>query len=152
MSAAEVVTALTKNVSPIPWFRKSETPFIGSVSTDGFRIIRVVRGRDSFNPMLYGRIRQDPTGTTLQVTATLHPFVWTFMTMWSAVLGISMWRDSNSPDLSWILASVLFVLAPWLMAAVFFPPGAAKSRALLETCLRPVASSDDNSAPPRSPR
>ncbi len=139
MSAAEVTAVLMRSVSRPPWFRRPKTPFVGSVSEGGFRIVRVVPGQDSFNPMLYGRMRQDPAGSTVYVTATLHPIVWTFMTIWSTALTIAMWRDSNPPHGAAILFALLFILAPWLMAAAFFPSSAAKSRALLESCIHSPA-------------
>lgn len=144
MSAAEVITVLMQNVSRQGWFQQATTPFVGSVSADGFRVSRVARERDSFNPMLYGRIRQDPIGSTLHVTMTLHPIVWTFMTIWSSALGIFVWRDPTPLHGVEFLASVLFILAPWLMAAIFFPSGAAKSRALLETCLRSAGQNESD--------
>jgi hypothetical protein len=136
LSVSEVVTALSQNVSRQPWFGHASTPFVGSVSVESFRLMRVVRELDSFNPMLYGRIRQAPTGSTLHVVATLHPIVWTLMTVWSSAFTVVMWRGGSPPNGVDVLITVLFILGPWVMAAAFFPSNFAKSRELLETCLQ----------------
>src|ERR1041385_6618172 len=87
LTAKEASAALSDNVSPRRWFNYPDTPFAGEVSGIRFRITRVVRGRDSFNPVLYGRITSAPAGSRVRITMTLHPVAWIFLVAWSGVIG-----------------------------------------------------------------
>jgi len=127
----EAVAALVANVSRPRWFRHPTTPFIGRVWDSGFRLIRVVHGRDSFNPMLYGQLSPSPKGTHVRVIMTLHPVVWAFMAIWSGFLGHAYLSEGKQEIL--VLAFLLF---PWVLAACFFPYGVRASKDLLRKCLR----------------
>jgi hypothetical protein len=62
--------------------------FEGVVAGDTFRIIRVVRGRNSFRPVLHGRIESAPSGgTRVVVSFRLHPIVAVFMAAFLVVTG-----------------------------------------------------------------
>ena len=131
LSSREAADSLAANVSQWRWFSFPKTLFVGKVSDTGFRIARVVRGRDSFNPMLYGRFSRSHTGTRVKVFITLHPAVLMLMVAWSAFLGHTIFLRGNSELVGWA-----FVLAPWILAIPSFFYGAGRSKALLQKCLR----------------
>ena len=133
--AAETVRAF---VSRSDWKGQAaaNTPFIGKVYDRGFRIIRVVRGRDSFNPLLYGRFHSSLRGTRLRIFMTFHPLVWLFILGWSAYFAYTLldgWRINGKID----TGALTFLLAIWVMAVPSFYGAAARSRQLLAECLRP---------------
>ncbi|SRR6266516_5511033 len=125
-SADEVRSKLELHVSPVRWFRFSSPPteFQGRVDRERFSIMRVVRGRDSFNPWICGSIRSGPSGTIVEARLTLHPAMWCFLALWSWFLAPSAWltvktmrhgaNNMTEP------ISVFVLLFPWLMALAFF--------------------------------
>ena len=114
---------------------RDSVPFFGTVGSTRFRIMRVIRGRDSFNPVLYGRFLSDNHGTRVRVVMTLHPFVRAFLAIWSfftsryAILAI---RDHFPAD---FYGGLGFLLFAWLMAVPVFYYDAAKSKRLLRESL-----------------
>src|SRR5450432_1343655 len=56
-----------------------DPPFIGIVQEDSFKLQRAIRYRNSFLPMVRGRIAPTPTGTRINVTMYIHPLVALFM-------------------------------------------------------------------------
>lgn len=124
----DAVAALEANTSHVQWFRSQKTIFVGRLWDSGFRIHRVVRGRDSFNPMLYGRLTSTVNGTHVRVILTLHPVIWVFLLLWSTftAYGAVHYRE---------LIGFGFALIPWVMAACFFPPASRTSKQLLSKCL-----------------
>src|SRR4030095_1988175 len=100
----------------------------------GFRIMRVVRGRDSFNPMLYGRFQTSPEGTRVRVVMTFHPIMWLFILGWSSYFMYLLTTDLRL-HASLSTGALIMLLAIWAMALPFFYSNAARSRELLEKCL-----------------
>jgi hypothetical protein len=131
MSVREAVDALAANVSRSGWLRQPKTPFIGRVSETSFRIMRFVRGRDSFNPMLYGRLSPSAHGTRVKVVMTLHPVIWALIVAWSVFLGCDIFGHA-----SFNIGSVAFLLFPWVLAATLFYYNAGRSEDLLRQCLK----------------
>jgi hypothetical protein len=62
--------------------------FEGVVSSNGFRISRVIRFRNTFRPMLYGRFHRSDQGTQIDVTFRMHRFVEGFLVLWCSPLCI----------------------------------------------------------------
>jgi hypothetical protein len=129
----QVADTLRQCVSAPRWFNlpRPSTPFVGAVSDTRFRIARVVAGRDSFNPMLYGRFLPCAGGTRVKVVMTFHPVVWLFLLAWSGATGygfIGSLRDNGGV----IGIPLFFVIVPWVTAVPFFYFGAFRSRDLLQ--------------------
>jgi len=61
--------------------------FVGTVQDDSFKIRRDIRYRNSFLPLIRGRIVPTGTGTRVSVTMFLHPLVAVFMTCWLGIAG-----------------------------------------------------------------
>lgn len=129
LSLRAAVAALEANTSRWRWFHFPQTLFAGRVWEGGFRVVRVVRGRDSFNPVLYGRFVEAEDGTKVRVLATLHPVVWAFGVLWSVVTVSGAVRYHE-------LAGLAFALVPWMLAALFFPGALRTSREVLNRCLQ----------------
>jgi hypothetical protein len=96
-----------------------------------------VRGTDSFNPMIYGRVVPAAVGVRIKVLMTLHPVVWALCVAWSGFLA----RSATTAGLT----GVAMALAPWIMALAFFPSGARRSTALLRQVLHSSAASGPRS-------
>jgi hypothetical protein len=58
-----------------PWFRSpvGRFDFVGSVSPQGFRLLPTIRGRNTYQPWLRGRMTPRPDGTEIRIVQTLHP-------------------------------------------------------------------------------
>jgi hypothetical protein len=78
LSLAEVTSRLEKEVTPpaTPWFRDTRTQlFEGTFANGRFEMARLVKGRDSFRPMLYGQLSATPGGTRIEIRMQLHLLV-----------------------------------------------------------------------------
>ncbi len=130
-TVAHALAALSRCVSEQEWFRAARTPFVGSVWDSGFRISRAVRGRDSWNPVLYGRVSQGAGGAEIRVLMTLHPLVWVGQMIFSgtALFGLVS-HPSDSP-----LLLMGFGAMPWILAGVFFRINASRAMRQLKACL-----------------
>jgi hypothetical protein len=84
LDAAEVVQRLRDATAPAPGGRL----FRGSVDHDEFRLRRAIRYRNSFLPVLHGRIEATATGTRLRVSMRLDSWVVAFMGVWFGVLTV----------------------------------------------------------------
>ncbi len=79
LSQEEAAAKLLEAVAPLRvfyfGFETRPEVFQGSVSKDEFQISRIIRYRNSFLPMLYGRFYPRETGSRIRVVMTLHPFI-----------------------------------------------------------------------------
>jgi hypothetical protein len=131
LSPREVTDTLTANVSRIPWFRTPKTPFVGHVSELAFRIMRVVRGRDSFNPMMFGRVSPLADGSKVRVVMTLHPAVWVVMIAFTvAVCYFALGRAKTETS------GLLFLPLLWIPAVVIFFHDAKRAKQSLRQCIQ----------------
>ena len=120
----------------LPFNRAEGAPFIGSVLDDSFKMQRNIRYRNSFLPMIRGRIAPYGVGTRVSVTMFLHPVVVIFMIFWlSMVASVAF----SHPTLS---------LIPWGMLAFgialpvggFIPEAVKAKRLIVEALSAPVIS------------
>jgi hypothetical protein len=60
-----------------PWFKSlyGKFDFVGAVSQTDFRLTPVIRGRNSYAPLLRGRIEASGTGTEIRIVESLQPVV-----------------------------------------------------------------------------
>jgi len=135
LSPRDACETLRASVGRFRWFALPKTPFAGKVSESGFSIMRVVSGRDSFNPMLYGRFIPTASGTRVRVILTLHPLVWLFILVWMGVAGRPIYNDVIRHGQPVTIGEIGFALFPLLMAVPFFFLGAAASKKLLRRTL-----------------
>jgi YD repeat-containing protein len=103
-----VAERVRRVVSPAPTFwetlalswrlrKASGSPFLGSVENLSFRIRRNIQYRNSFLPMIRGKITSAPTGSRIDVFMYMHPFSLVFMLVWFGLLVLTESRivDAN---------------------------------------------------------
>jgi hypothetical protein len=75
LEPSEIVDRLTAVTSRFLWFKfpPKEKDFVGSVSTDSFKIYRNIRGRNTYLPWLVGKIHTNNEGSQIVVSMSLHP-------------------------------------------------------------------------------
>ena len=59
----------------------------GELTADGFRLNRIIRGRNSFMPYARGRITPTAGGSRVAVTLAMHPAAIAFLATWCVVFG-----------------------------------------------------------------
>ena len=131
MSRSEAIDALSASVSRKGWLRMHPTLFAGHVWESGFRISCVMGGRDSFNPMLFGRFSPSAHGTRVRVIMTLRPIVWVFMVLWTILIECLAFGRGRITFMG-----VFFVLLPWVLAIPLFFYNVVRSKRLLWQCLK----------------
>jgi|LGVF01.1.fsa_nt_gb hypothetical protein len=115
LSPEEVHRKLTSIVEPRRsrrWFWpfwSEHRPYQGRVSRDEFRIIRIIHYRNSFLPIVKGRIQQEVDGSYVHITMHPHIVVLAFMTFWLGAFGYmclnlvadiiisTLWPDLTEP-------------------------------------------------------
>ncbi len=117
LSPEEVYRTLTSIVEPRRprwgfWFFWSEhRPYRGKVSRDEFKITRIIHYKNSFLPIVKGRIQQEVGGSCVHIT--MHPRidVLVFMAFWLGALGYM--------GLSLVADIIISALWPDLIEPVF---------------------------------
>jgi hypothetical protein len=80
---------LANQVGPGGFQWKSDgKPFRGTTDAAGFKVTRVIRYRNSFLPVVSGRIQAQGTGSRVHVDMRLHTLVAAFMTFWLGAVGL----------------------------------------------------------------
>jgi len=135
-----VIERLRASVRPKPdlleslgrsWKRRdaSGPPFVGSVGEDSFRIHRDFRGRNSFVPLIRGRVISTHAGARVTGIMLLHPVVAVFTPFWLGAVGYGALTDKSAPPVAlWIM----FIFGVSLAAGGFFVE-ASKAKRLLRT-------------------
>ena len=131
LSAEEVTGLLAANVSKRPWFGTPDTLFEGKVTGFRFSVSRVVRGMDTFNPLMRGSIARLDAGCLVRVVMTLHPVAIILMVGWSLLVAHGTSAHGSIAPIAWV-----FVLAPWMISIPVFFYDVGRSRSLLQQCLK----------------
>ena len=98
-----IINRLSTEVEPenlFDWnmFRKHKI-FVGKVWDSGFKVTRIISGRNSFKPIISGKIEPTPEGTIIDIKMSLHPLVigfigWVIFSLFSPyiylVLGLAL--------------------------------------------------------------
>jgi hypothetical protein len=134
LDRAEICSRLQSVTDPKwPWFRwPGDKSFVGKVSQDGFRLIRVVKGRNSYNPWLLAKVSSASSGgSSIGVVMTVHPI--------SAVLMLAFAVFALRPLLTgqpwWWVPPSLVVVFHLAMCDFGFVPEARRSENLLRQLL-----------------
>jgi hypothetical protein len=71
----EIVDRLKAVTSRFLWYKwpPKDKDFVGTISLDGFRIHRNIRNRNTYLPLLVGKIYVHNEGSEIVVTMSLHP-------------------------------------------------------------------------------
>lgn len=72
-----------------PFGKRSDKAYEGKISGDRFKISRIINYRNSFLPIVEGKIQTDPfgSGTRIEITMRLHEVVIIFMLIWLSMVG-----------------------------------------------------------------
>src|SRR5436189_4630174 len=88
-------------------------PFIGKIEGDSFRVRRDIHYRNSFLPLVWGRISSVPMGTHISVTMFLHPTVVLCMAVWFCGVGVGAWSFlialRSADDWAYMVPAVMLV-------------------------------------------
>lgn len=90
-SQEEARRRLAAEVAPLrsgwQWIEKRTEKFEGTVSAEDFEIHRIIRYRNSFLPVIEGRISPGMPGTRIEITLKLHIFALIFSLIWLVFVG-----------------------------------------------------------------
>lgn len=91
LNPEEARQRLAAEVAPLrsgwQWVEKRTETFEGTVSAEDFQIHRIIRYRNSFLPVIHGRILPGIPGARIEVTLKLHTFVLIFSLIWLGFVG-----------------------------------------------------------------
>ncbi|MGM9496707.1 hypothetical protein BH720_000690 [Desertifilum tharense IPPAS B-1220] len=87
-----VCKRLLEVVEPVQMSRRlwdiPDKPYEGEIGDRTFRISRILNNRNSFAPLIIGRIKEQGTGSQIEIEMKLHPFVKFFILFWLGAVGI----------------------------------------------------------------
>lgn len=111
-------------------------PFLGKVGSGTFRLHRDIRYRNSFLPLVWGRIVPRSGGSRINVTMLLHPFAALFMIVWFSGLGygvVQLWLHRKEAVPYAVLVPAAMILFGVALVLVGFIPEAIKAKRLIES-------------------
>jgi hypothetical protein len=115
-----------------------DTAFLGKIDGQSFYLQRDIRYRNSFLPLVWGKVHSGRFGTQITVTMFLQPLVAIFMLFWLSGVGFGGWQmilkshGAGTPNSFVPLGMFIFGIALTLGG---FIPEAIKARRLLEDAL-----------------
>jgi hypothetical protein len=118
-----------------PWSARDDKTFKGTIDASSFRIMRRIRYRNSFQPVIRGTITELRPGSRIDVRMTLHPFVAVFAIVWLALACNFLFMGFSSAVTSFVWIPTLMVVAFVAMLVGGFAFEAWKGRKLLEQAL-----------------
>ena len=113
-----------------PFNQAEGAPFIGSVLDDSFKMKRNIRYRNSFLPLIRGRIESYGVGTRVSVTMFLHPVVAIFMIFWLGMIASVAVSHPTASPIPW--GMLAFGIA---LSVGGFIPEAIKAKHLISAAL-----------------
>lgn len=139
---AEIVAVMQRITGPPGWFGpQASREFTGTVTADGFVVSRKHSYRNSFLPVIIGRLEWVPGGTCIRTTMRLNWFVFAFWFLWmTAVTWGLLTVLMQARDVHGNLAPALFplgmVVFGYLLCAVSFGYEARRAKDMLDNLLR----------------
>jgi hypothetical protein len=144
MQPAEALAAIARATGPRGsllrpvWKRTHDLE--GAVESDGFAISRVIRYRNSFLPMIRGRLAPAPGGTLVTVSMRPMWFVVIFWIFWMSAAAVALaWvllAKGNAPGRTGLIAIALGMFAAgYLACSIGFGLEARWARQMLEKLL-----------------
>ncbi len=144
---AEIVAVMQRITGPRGWFGpQTSREFHGTVTADGFVVSRTLSNRNSFLPVIIGRLEWVPGGTCIRITMRLNWFVLAFWVFWmTAVTSGLLTVLIQARDVNGNLAPTLFPLGMlvfgYLVCSVLFGYEARRAKNMLDNLLRGDGSS-----------
>lgn len=87
----EAQARLAREVAAPEWTMRRDQRtqlFVGTVSDGRFEVVRLVRGRNSFRPMLEGQLSSSPGGSRIEVRMRMSPAVLVLLAILLGVGGL----------------------------------------------------------------
>jgi hypothetical protein len=121
-----------------PFFYDSHGPwFIGDVTSDGFRLVANISGRNSFNPVAVGEFEPARDGARIHISMMLQPIVLAFSFVWFGLLfliaGVTVIQvlNGNAAFHASMLMLPALLLFGWALTNGFYWLEARRTRAEL---------------------
>ena len=90
LRSGELYRRLAAAVEPVRWIRnpfsRDHKPYEGKISSSGFKITRVIHYRNSFVPIVTGRVRDEGAGCVVEIILRPNVIVVVFMALWLSVV------------------------------------------------------------------
>ena len=133
LDPSEIVARLGKVTARFLWYKfpPKEKDFVGTIFSDGFRIFRNIRNRNTYLPFLLGRINENENGSLIVVTMTLHPIAVLIM----AGLFLLTFRGlfiSGGDAGAKLLPFAMITIFHLVMCLVGFNPEVSRAKKLLQ--------------------
>ena len=127
------------------WHRKPWPPFVGSIDGDRFTMRRVIPYRNSFRPLISGRVVPVASGSRIDLVIRLTTPVAVVMTVWLAMASVAaaagVWHSIRTSEPGGLLA-LAFPLFGCTLVAIGFIPEKRKAVALLRDALQSDADTE----------
>ncbi len=133
LSSQEIKNELGKHIEPMRTLsfavsRKFTAPYQGEIAGERFKLLRNIKGHNSFQARVSGIIRDEKNGTKITVLMEVLPFVRAFMYVWliavSAfcllIIGITIF-DSQAVNVGFIIPFLMLILGFFLPRMGFNP-------------------------------
>ena len=156
LNLAEVTSRLAREVTPpaTPWFRDTRTQlFEGTFANGRFEMTRLVKGRDSFRPMLYGQLSATPGGTRIDIRMQLHLLALAVGFVIANVFG--MFASLGASQVIPVIGHVPFLvqlLVIGLFAMLFAALGTMQARKVTRVLERLLEAREESCASSSSPQ
>jgi len=110
----------TLTASKWPWFGSPrDKEFIGKVSQNAFRLLRIIKGRNTYNPWILGKCTSASSGgSRVSGVMTLHPIAAVVMVVFFVV---AVQPSMSPPQGRWIPAALLSIFHLAMCAFAFVP-------------------------------
>lgn len=136
----EASARLAAAVRERSWFRQPAPgqALEGEVSGETFRVYRVIGYRNSFLPIVHGRLVPTAEGSRVEGVMTLHPFVLVFMLVWCGgvvVAAVSAWSGGGALGRSAALLPLAMLVFGWALSAGGFTAEAGRTLRTLRAAL-----------------
>jgi hypothetical protein len=130
------------------WRRKDDSapPFVGSVNDSSFKIRRDIRYRNSFLPIIRGRVIASGLGSRLAVLMHIHPFSALFMGFWFYLVLRTHPVLKNPSAADFRVRGLFFIFGVLLVAGGFFPE-AWKAKRLISSAVQKTG--EEQHSPPQ---
>jgi hypothetical protein len=139
LSKEEVIEMLNSQIEPWKLFRwpwkMGHKVFQGSVTSDKFKISKIIHYRNSFLPIIHGTFGCNSSGNVISIKMTLHPMAIVFMCAWFLLLliGIMNVLLGASNDKSFPLIGFIIIIISYIFIGVcFWPEVKEQKRVLME--------------------
>lgn len=118
---------------PSTWKRK---PYQGTISANSFRIERVIGYRNSFLPIIQGKLTQLNQNTSIEISMDMSTFIFAFMSLWLLFAGFmafcALCTGISEGRLGWMhLGPIALLVFGIAMPKIGFQVEANKSKAFL---------------------